>query len=96
MPTIVTSDNQLWLVPLTVLATAYVNVPEDTDEATVVEIARDAVVLHAQSFGVTIDLDSTLVGEPVESVVQGETLAETVDDDGKEVEAALRTGGWDK
>lgn len=87
------ADDKLWLVPLTILATAYVSVPKDTDEGTVAEIARDGVTLRGCSLGVTVDLDSTLVGEPVESVVPGETLDR---EEGEEVEAALRTGGWDK
>jgi len=86
-------EKKLWLVPLTILATAYVKVPRDTDEATVAEIARDGVTLRGCSLGVTVDLDSTLVGEPVESVVQGEHLDQ---EEGEEVEATLRTGGWDK
>lgn len=87
----------LWLVPLTVTVTAYVHALDDRDAETVQSIAQDSVGLHSKTFGVMLDLDNTKAGDPVESVMQEETLAESIDrEEGEEVEEALRTGGWDK
>jgi len=60
---------KLWLVPLTVTVTAYVDAPDDRDAETIQNIAQDAVGLHSKTLGVMLDHDNTMAGEAVESVV---------------------------
>jgi len=61
-------ERKLWLVPLTVTVTAYVDAPDDRDAETIQNIVQDAVGLHSKTFGVMLDHDNTKVGEAVESV----------------------------
>jgi len=78
-----TMKRKLWLVPLTVTVTAYVDAPDDRDAETIQNIAQDAVGLHSllrsayiylpgdwKTFGVILEHNNIEAGEAVESVVQ--------------------------